>query len=196
MYPKNIQELINYFSYFPNIGPKTAERFIFYLMKKSPEELKKFIEAIKKLNETKICQICGYLAENSICPICADPKRDKSVICVIAEIPDLIAIEKTKEYKGTYHILGGVINRLQQIGPEKLNIKNLLNRIKNQSAKEIIFALNPDLEGETTTLYLLEKIRPYKIKITRLARGLPMGSDLTYADEITLSNALKKREQV
>jgi len=196
MYPKNIQNLIYYFSQFPNIGPKTAERFIFYLIKKSPSELQKLIDALKKLQEIKICQNCGNLAEDKLCSICLDPKRDKQTICVVAEIPDLIAIEKTNEYQGVYHILGGVIDQFRQIGPEKLNITNLLNRIKNNKIKELILALNPNLEGETTAFYLIEKIKPYKIKISRLARGLPMGSDLAYADEITLINAIKRRENI
>ncbi len=196
MYPKVVQALINYFSQFPNIGPKTAERFVLYLFQKSPEDLQKFTEMIQELKGVKICQICGNISEQLTCSICADQKRDRKTVCVIAEIPDLIAIEKTREYKGLYHILGGVINQFRQIGPEQLRIKNLLKRIENSQIREIILALNPNLEGETTSLYLIEKIKPYKIKISRLARGLPMGSDLSYADEITLMNALKRREEI
>jgi recombination protein RecR len=196
MYPKIIQELINYFSHFPNIGPKTAERFVFYLLKKSPEDLNKIAETIKKLQEIKFCQICGNLSEQATCSICSDPKRDRNIICVVAEIQDLMVLEKIKEYKGLYHVLGGTINQFKQITPEKLNIKNLLKRLENQKIREVILALNPDLEGETTALYLIDKIRPFRVKISRLARGLPTGSDLTYADEITLINAIKRRENI
>lgn len=195
-YPKNIQNLINEFSRFPTIGPKTAERFIFYLLKKSPQELIKLTELIKNLKNFSSCKICGNFSEKNICSICADTRRDHSTICLVAEPQDLMAIEKTNEYRGVYHILGGVINNIQGIGPEKIKIKELLERMKKNPIKEIILALNPDLEGETTSLYLINLLKPYKIKISRLARGLPMGSDLEYADEITLSNAIKRRETI
>jgi len=193
-YPKNIQDLIDEFSHFPTIGPKTAERFIFYLLKKSPQNLEKLADLIKNLKNFSSCRICGNFSEKNICPICADNQRDHSIICVVAEPQDLVAIEKTNEYHGVYHILGGVINNIQGTGPEKLRINELLQRIKKSPVKEIILALNPDLEGETTSLYLINLLKKYPIKITRLARGLPMGSDLEYADEITLSNAIKRRE--
>jgi recombination protein RecR len=193
-YPKNIQDLIDEFSHFPTIGPKTAERFIFYLLKKSPQNLEKLADLIKNLKNFSACRICGNFSEKNICPICADNQRDHSIICVVAEPQDLVAIEKTNEYHGVYHILGGVINNIQGTGPEKLRINELLQRVKKSPVKEIILALNPDLEGETTSLYLINLLKKYPIKITRLARGLPMGSDLEYADEITLSNAIKRRE--
>lgn len=198
MYPYNIQNLINEFSRFPTIGPKTAERFIFYLLKKSPPDLERLAELIKNLKKISFCQICGYYSEKDICAICGNPGRDKSTICVVSEPQDLIAIEKTNDYRGVYHILGGVINATQEIGPEQLTINQLINRAGKNEVKEIILALNPDLEGETTSLYLINLLKPYPaksgIKISRLARGLPMGSDLEYADEITLSNAIKRRE--
>ena len=211
MYPKNIQELINEFAEFPSIGPKTAERFIFYLIKKSPAQLEKLSLMIKDIKKMSLCPLCGNFSEKDICPICANKNRDHSIICVVADPQDLMALEKTHEYKGVYHLLGGVISTTQNIGPENLRFKQLLERIDKSATKvkEIILALNPDLEGETTSLYLINllkslKINPHTtnhnfsmgIKISRLGRGLPIGSDLEYADEITLSNALKRRETI
>lgn len=196
MYPKNIQNLIDDFSRFPTIGPKTAERFIFYLVKKSPADLERLAENIKNLKSLAACSICGNFSENHLCAICADKQRDQHTICVVAEPQDLMAIEKTKDYRGTYHILGGLIDVAHNTGPEQLTLKKLTQRIEKDSIKEIILALNPDLPGETTSLYLINLLKPLKIKISRLARGLPMGSDLEYADEITLSNALKRRETI
>ncbi|MGC9048642.1 MAG: recombination mediator RecR [Patescibacteria group bacterium] len=194
IYPPSLQNLINEFSRFPTIGPKTAERFVFYLLKKSPQGLEKLANLIKNLKQFSSCQICGNFSEKNICPICAERQRDHSTICLVAEPQDLMAIEKTNEYKGVYHVLGGVIDNIQGIDPEKLRINELLQRIKKNPIKEIILALNPDLGGETTSLYLIDLLKPFKIKITCLARGLPMGSDLKYADKITLSKAIKKRE--
>jgi len=198
MYPSRIQNLINEFSRFPTIGPKTAERFIFYLLKKSPQDLERLSEMIKNLKTISFCPQCGNFAESNRCTICVDKRRDQTTICVVAEPQDLMAIEKTNDYRGLYHILGGVINAPQGLGPEQLQINQLLARIKKNNVREIILALNPDLEGETTLLYLINLLKSNPtfswIKISRLARGLPMGSDLEYADEITLSNAIKRRE--
>jgi len=196
-YPSSIQSLIDHFSKLPTVGPKTAERYVFYLLKQHPESLQQFAQAIAELKEkTTICQTCLAIAEANPCPICADAKRNRSIICLVADSRDLLAIEATGQYQGLYHCLGGVINTIEGVKPEQLNIKQLLARLKPAVVKEIILAFNPDLEGETTALYLAKLLKPYKIKITRLAKGLPMGADLEYADEITLSNALKYRNEV
>jgi recombination protein RecR len=198
MYPKNIQDLINEFAQFPSIGPKTAERFIFYLMKKSPQQLEKLTIMVKNLKHLSLCPLCGNFMEKMVCPICANKNRDHSIICVVADPQDLMSVEKTRDFKGVYHLLGGTISTTQDIGPDTLRIQQLLQRIGKSvvKVKEIILALNPDLEGETTTLYLINLLKPLKLKMTRLARGLPIGSDLEYADEITLSNAIKRREVI
>ena len=196
-YPASIQNLIDYFTKLPTVGPKTAERYVFYLLKQHPEWLQQFAQAIAEVKEkTTICQTCLAIAESNPCQICSDQKRNHSVICLVADTRDMLAIEATKQYKGVYHILGGVINTIEGIKPDQLNLKALLNHLKQNSAKEIILAFNPDLEGETTAMYIAKLLKPYKIKITRLAKGLPMGADLEYADEITLSNALKYRNEM
>jgi recombination protein RecR len=234
MHPPIIQSLITAFSRFPSIGPKTAERFVFCLLKQPKEDLKKLSSAIQNLKDKiKFCSSCFNLCENEIdsppfrsrlasthlplpkalqlarpkssapglCSICQDPKRDQTTLCVVAEVQDLEVLEKTRQYQGVYHILGGTLNALEGVTPEKLRIKELINRIsgtKNPRIKirEIILALDSNLEGETTILYLTKLLKPFKVRLTRLARGLPMGSDLEYADEITLSNALRERKDV
>ncbi len=196
-FPSSIQNLINEFNKLPGIGPKTSERLVFYLLKQNPEELSKFARALEGMKNTiNFCGVCGNISEQNPCPICADPKRDKGIICVVSEVFDLMAIENTGEYNGLYHVLGGYLNPLEGITPEDIRIRELVERLKNNSTKEIILALNPDLEGESTVIYLGKLLKPLKIKITRLARGLPMGANLEYADEITLLNALKGRGEI
>lgn len=188
---------MEYFSKLPTVGPKTSERYVFYLLKQHPEWLQEFAQAIAEVKEkTAVCRICQAIAETNPCVICSDQKRNHSVVCLVADTRDMLAIEATKQYNGVYHILGGVINTIEGIKPDQLNIKALLNNLKQNSAKEIILAFNPDLEGETTSMYIAKLLKPHKIKITRLAKGLPMGADLEYADEITLSNALKYRNEM
>jgi recombination protein RecR len=196
-YPASIQNLIDHFSKLPTVGPKTAERYVFYLLKEHPEWLQQFAQAIAELKEkTTICRICLSIAETNPCYLCSDQKRNHSVICLVADTRDMLAIESTKQYNGVYHILDGVINTIEGIKPEQLNLKQLLSRLKQTAVKEIILAFNPDLEGETTSMYIAKLLKPHKIKITRLAKGLPMGADLEYADEITLTNALKYRSEI
>ena len=196
-YPKSIQTLIDHFSKLPTVGPKAAERYVFYLLKQHPEWLQQFAQAIAEVKEkTTVCRTCLAIAESNPCQICSDQKRNHSVICLVADTRDMRAIEAIKQYNGVYHILGGVINTIEGIKPEQLNIKHLLARLKTAPVKEMILAFNPDLEGETTAMYILKLLKPSKIKITRLAKGLPMGADLEYADEITLSNALKYRSEL
>lgn len=196
-FPPSIQNLINHFSRLPTVGPKTAERFVFYLLRANPEELQKFAQGIAELKEkTTVCQTCFAYAETNPCAICAGDKRDKNSLCVVADTRDMLSIEATKQYNGQYHILGGQLNAILGVKPEQLNINPLLERIKKNQIKEIILALNPNLEGETTSMYLVKILKPFNLKITRLAKGLPMGSDLEYADEMTLANALKYRNEV
>jgi len=199
MYPKTIQKLIELFSKFPTVGPRTAARFVFYLMGKPGEEIEELINSISDLKKNvKICPLCfnSYEGEESeSCKICSHPSRDKSLLCVIANETDLTAIEKTKKYQGLYFILGGTVSGLKKADIEKLRIKGLQERIKNHpEIKEIILAINPTTEGEATTLYLERLIKPLNKKISRLGRGLPVGAELEYADEETLGSALEGRK--
>lgn len=204
-YPDIIQNLINKFSRLPGLGPKSAERLVFYLLKLPNDDLKKLAKDLENLKgEIKVCQNCFNFSSQNPCEICSDKKRDYSTICVVAQPSDLQVIEKTGEYQGLYHILGGVLNPVEGVTPDQLKIRELINKVKSslskvQSSKpikEIIIATNPDLEGESTAMYLARQLKPFKIKITRLAKGLPMGSNLEYADEITVSNALKGRREL
>jgi len=194
MYPKVVQELIKQFSQFPHIGPKSAQRFIFYLLQKSPAQLDKLVADLKELKTINRCSVCYNITQDKICSICRDRRRDQSTVCLVAGVPDLAAIEETGEYQGVYHVLGGLIDQAQNIGPEQLRIKSLIKRLEKGNIKEVVFALSPSLNGETTILYLKKKLASLPIRVTRLARGLPMGSDLIYADQITLSSALKDRK--
>ena len=203
-YPLAIQNLIDQFSELPTVGPKTAERYVFYLLKQNPEKLKNLAQAIAELKEkTTICQTCLAISESNPCQICSDVSRNKQVICIVANTQNMLSIEATGEFKGLYHILGGLINTIESIKPEQLNIKQLIEKVKQnkipqprtvqRGGQEIILALDPTLEGETTAMYLVKLLKPCSLKITRLAKGLPMGTDLEYADEMTLANALKNR---
>jgi len=198
-FPAAIQNLIDYFSKLPTVGPKTAERYAFYLLKQDAEELQKFAQAIAELKEkTTICQTCLAVSETNPCTICLDKNRNKKQICLVADSRDMLVVEATKQFNGLYFALGGLLNTIAGVGPEQLNVKQLISRLKSSQIAEIILALNPNLEGETTILYIVKLIKSLnlKIKITRLAKGLPSGSDLEYADEITLANALKYRNEM
>lgn len=195
--PTSLEKLINEFEKLPGIGPKTAERLSFYLLKSKKEDLDQFAKIISELkNNITICSLCQNIAESNPCPICSDKKRNQSIICVVEEPQDAMVLEKTREYTGLYHVLGGAISPINNIGPEDLKIKELLARVQNnKNIKEIILATNPNLEGEATAMYISKLLKPLGLKITRIARGLPSGGDLEYADEITLSNALKGRKE-
>ena len=195
-YPEPIKKLMEAFAKLPGIGPKTAERFVFYLLKKPAEEIDELSQSLEGLKSNNlICNTCFNIADKDPCYICRDPGRDKKTVCIVAEAHDLASIEATGEYIGLYHVLDGVLNPLAGITPEKLHIKELISRVKENKPDEIILALNPDMEGESTVLYLKKLLQPLNVKLTRLARGLPMGADLEYADEVTLVNALKNRSQ-
>lgn len=194
-YPHSIQNLIDRLSLLPSVGPKTAERYVFYLLNQDEERLNELAEAIKDLKQkTTVCQTCLAAAENNPCSICANENRSDELLCVVENLQDLVAIESTKQYQGKYFILGGLINTIYGIGPEKLNTEKLIKIIQKKNIKELILALNFTLEGETTALYL-NKILKNKLKITRLAKGLPAGSDLEYADQTTLTSAFKYRSE-
>lgn len=202
MFPKTIQKLIDLFSKFPTVGPRTAARFVFYLMGKKDEEIEEIIKTISELKKNvRMCSFCFNPFEPAadamkaeLCPICSNPSRDKTLLCVVANETDLMTIEKTKKYNGLYFILGGTVSSLKKTDIEKLRIKELEERLKNHlEIKEIILALNPTPEGQTTTLYLERLLKPLNKKITRLGRGLPVGGELEYADEETLSSALESR---
>ncbi len=197
MLPNPIKNLIFHFNKLPGIGTKTSEKFVFHLLKLSPQEIQEFAQAILDLKtKIKTCNICYNFSEVSPCSICSDQKRDKKVICIVAKPQDIHPIESTHKFNGVYHILGGLIDNLAGVTPDKLNIKQLEERLKANQVEELILAFNPDIQGEATTIYLQKILKPLNIKITRLGRGLPMGADLEYADEITLSNALEYRNEL
>jgi recombination protein RecR len=178
----------------PSIGKKTAQRLALYLLKTDSEQFDSLIEALENLKtKLKFCKRCFNLSEEDLCIVCKNTKRDGEKICVVEEASDVIAIEKTHEYNGLYHVLGGVLSPLAGVTPESLKIKEFLKRLENESIKEIILALNPDTEGEATALYLSKLIKPLKIKVTRIARGLPIGGDLEFADEATIGRAIINR---
>src|SRR4030042_2885905 len=191
-FPKSFQKLIDHFSSLPSIGPKLAERLVLYLWKQDKEELEDFGEGLKSLkNNIKFCKNCFNIAENGLCVICSDKKRDPSIICVVEEPLDIIAIEKTRIMRGLYHVLGGTITA--QNGKD-LKISELKNRLKSGNIREVIIATNPTTEGEATALYLARLIKPLNIEVTRLARGLPTGGDIEYSDGATLSGAFEGRK--
>lgn len=198
-YPHSIQALIDQFSKFPGIGEKMAQRFVFYLLRQSPQDLMRLSKLLMNLHDaTTICGVCQNYAERNPCIICSSPSRDRGSICVVAQSHDIGALERTGEYQGMYHVLGGNINILEGITPDKLKVKELIERIDDPRYKvtEIILAFNPDLEGESTNLYLSKLLKNHEIKITRLARGLPRGADIDYADEVTLGDAMKSRREI
>ncbi|MBT1173732.1 recombination protein RecR [Bifidobacterium sp. MA2] len=195
-YDGAIQRLIDAFNRLPGIGPKGAQRIAFYLLGADAQEAADLADAIAEVKaKVRFCDVCGNVCESSPCPICADPRRDHTVICVVEEPKDVMSIERTREYRGLYHVLGGAINPMANVGPSDLNIANLLERLKDDQVKEIILALDPNIEGEATTTYLSRLLSPLGVKVTRLASGLPVGSDLEYADEITLGRALAGRRE-
>ena len=197
IYPKSIASLIEHFQKFPSVGPKSAQRMAFYLLRMPISEVEKFAQSmIDAKQNTKTCEVCFNLSATSPCEICQSSQRDKSTICVVAETKDLIAIEKTNEYKGLYHVLQGLISPMDGIGADDIRIKELLNRLTDENIKEIILALSPSVEGEATSLYLNKLIKPFGIKISRIAFGLPVGADLEFADDITIAKAIEGRREL
>ncbi len=196
MYPATIKNLIEQLMTLPSIGPKTAERLALFLAAKPKIKITKLIKSLQEIEKLKVCQLCNNFSDTNPCPICNNPNRQKKIICVVANSSDLEVIESTGKFNGLYHVLGGLIDPLGGITPDKLFIKELVNRIKNDNIQEIILAFDANIQGETTTSYLKNILKNLKITISRLARGIPMGSDLEYTDELTLSSALENRKKL
>jgi recombination protein RecR len=198
-YPKPLAKLVGALEKLPGVGPKSAQRMAFYILRTSDEEARQLTDAINEVRE-KItqCKVCYNFADKDICDICASEKRDKSTICVVAEPRDVIAMEKTNEYRGVYHVLQGVISPMDGIGPDMLRIRELIERVLSGSVKEIILATNPTIEGDTTAMYVAKMLRQLEpaLKITRIAHGMPVGGDLDYADQATLIRALEWRREI
>jgi recombination protein RecR len=195
--PAALTALIERLVRLPGVGPKTAQRLAFYLLKAPREDAAALAEAIVALKDrTRLCQRCFNLSEADLCGVCTDPRRDASLLCVVEEINDLLAIEKTREFRGLYHVLGGSLSPLDGRGPEQIRAKELQARLESSDTREVILATNPNVEGEATALYLLRVLKPFPVKVTRIARGLPMGGDLEYADEATLARALEGRREI
>ncbi|MDO8490075.1 MAG: recombination mediator RecR [bacterium] len=198
-YPTSIRLLIEQFAKFPGIGEKAAQRFVFFLLRQPAAEHLKLAKLIMNLHDSvTVCLNCYNYSERTPCAICGSASRDRSQLCVVAQSHDVAALEKTREYKGLYHVLGGNINILEGITPDKLKVRELIERIKDSNKKiaEVILAFNPDLEGESTNLYLSKLLKSYPVSVTRLARGLPRGADIDYADEVTLGDAMKSRREI
>lgn len=197
MYEGIVQDLIDEFARLPGVGPKGATRIAFYLLNSDNSEVERFAQVLKEVKEkVRFCKECYNVAENELCRICGDIRRDSSGICVVEEPKDVLAVERTREFRGRYHVLGGAISPIDGIGPDDLRIKELMTRLADGKVTEIILATDPNLEGEATATYLARLISPLGLKVTRLASGLPVGGDLEYADEITLGRAFEGRRQV
>jgi recombination protein RecR len=195
--PKPVTRLIDELCRLPGIGPKTASRLTYFLLRSSPEQVVALSEAIRQVKEcTVVCTTCFNIAESSPCSICSDPNRDQTQICVVEEPLDVLAIERTRQYHGLYHVLQGAISPVEGIGPAEIRINELLTRTRGASVREVLLATNPNLEGEATAMYIARQIAPLGLRVTRLARGLPVGGDLEYADEVTLAQALEGRREV
>jgi recombination protein RecR len=197
VYEGAVQELIDELGRLPGIGPKSAQRIAFHILEADPEDMKRLVDAVVHVKErVKFCTICGNISEQETCSICRDPRRDPTAICVVEESKDVVAIERTRSFRGRYHVLGGAINPIAGIGPEQLRIRELLNRLSDGQIQEIIIATDPNLEGEATATYLARMLKTIGITVTRLASGLPVGGDLEYADEITLGRAFEGRRNL
>ena len=195
MYEGIIQDLIDELGKLPGIGPKSAQRIAFHIIQSENIDVTKLAEILRDVkSKVKFCVECGNISEDQKCQICSDPRRDSKFICVVEESKDVLAIEKTREFQGKYHVLGGAISPIDGIGPENLRIKELLTRL--QDVEEVILATDPNLEGEATATYLLRLLKPIGVKVSRLASGLPVGGDLEYADEVTLGRAFEGRRKI
>jgi len=193
IYLEPIGKLMNQFSKLPGVGTKTAQRYSYKVINMTDAEANEFAEAILNVKKNvRYCKICGNFSENDVCDICKN--RESDIICVVKEPKDVIAIEKLHEFKGVYHVLHGVISPMQRLGPDEIKIKELLDRINNGNVSEVIIATNPDVEGDITATYIANLLKPFNVKVTRLAHGIPIGSDLEYTDEVTLSKAFADRK--
>ncbi len=194
---QTLQSAIDEFNKFPGIGRKTAQRLTLYLLRRNTDDFEQFVAVVRALKE-KIheCPICFNFTEHDVCEICSSPKRERGQICIVEDASDIMAIEKSNEYRGLYHVIGGVLSPLSGVHPEDLKIKELLVRLRDDEVKEIIMAVNPDTEGEATSLYLYKMLKPMGIKVSRLARGIPIGGDLEYSDEATIGRAVIDRSAI
>jgi recombination protein RecR len=195
VYPKQLDKLIQELQKLPSIGAKTAQRLALHILD-HPDEAHSLANALMGARSIKLCRQCFNISSEDLCDICADNRRSQEMICVVEEAKDIIALERARQYNGLYHVLGGVIAPMEGIGPEKLKITELLDRLKKNPIREVIIATNPNLEGEATALYLSKLLKPLGVKVTRIASGIPVGGDLEYADEMTLSKALEGRRPV
>jgi recombination protein RecR len=197
LYAGPVQALIDELGRMPGVGPKSAQRIAFYLLKLSKEDAQRLAEAINEVKERiSFCTRCYNIAEGELCGLCLDERRDPTVVCVVEEPRDIVAVEKTQEFRGRYHVLQGAINPIEGVGPEQLRVKELLARVDAEGLVEVILCTNPNIEGEATAMYLARLLKPLGLKVTRIASGLPVGGDLEYADELTLGRALEGRREV
>lgn len=197
MLPHSVERLINEFARLPGIGPKTASRLTFYLLRASDEQATELAAALDALkSSTQLCSICMNITESDPCPVCSDDGRESEVLCIVEEPLDVVAIERSRAYNGRFHVLHGVISPVEGIGPDDLKIAELIRRLEEDDFQEVIVATNATLEGDSTALYLQRRLAPYNLKLTRLARGLPVGGDLEYTDEITLGRAVEGRQEM
>ncbi|MEI6374183.1 MAG: recombination mediator RecR [Actinomycetes bacterium] len=197
MYEGALADLIDELGRLPGIGPKSAQRIAFYLLAADPEDVRRLAHALIEVKErVKFCRVCGNVSEEDECRICRDPRRDLSMICVVEESKDVIAIERTREFRGRYHVLGGAISPIEGVGPDDLRIRELMTRLADGAVTEVILATDPNLEGEATATYLARLLSPLGVAVSRLASGLPVGGDLEYADEVTLGRAFEGRRRV
>lgn len=197
MFSGPLSDLIDELARLPGVGPKTAQRLAFHLLKVDSADAKRLADAITRVkNEIRFCARCFNVTTTELCEYCTDERRDRTLICAVEEAPDIVAVEKTGEYRGMYHVLGGAISPIDGIGPDDLHIAELLDRIKQDGVKEVIVATNPNVEGEATAMYLARLIDPLGVEVSRIASGLPVGGDLEYADEVTLGRALEGRRRL
>ncbi len=196
-YPPSMENLIQHLMKLPGVGPKTAQRLAFHLLHAPESDAMGLAFAIQEARETiRRCQICGNLSDEDICPVCRDPGRDRTVLCVVEQPKDVLVMEKTREFRGLYHVLHGAISPMEGIGPKELTIELLMNRLRAGGIQEVIMTTNPNVEGDATAHYLARQIKPLNIKVTRIAHGVPVGGDLEYADEATLAQALSGRKEI
>jgi recombination protein RecR len=189
-----LENAVNEFARLPGIGKKTALRLVLHLLKQDVNDVAHFSEVIAKMRtDIKFCQRCFNVSDGDICSICANSMRKQDMICVVENIRDVIAIESTQQYSGTYHVLGGIISPLDGVGPDQLNIESLITRVQKEKTQEIIFALNPNIQGDTTIYYIQKKLQPFNVRVTTIARGIAFGGELEYADEMTLGRSLQNR---
>src|SRR5881227_1357378 len=197
MYEGAVQDLIDELGRLPGVGPKSAQRIAFHLLAADPVDVRRLVTALTEVKDkVRFCTICGNVAEEEQCRICRDPRRDVAVICVVEEPKDVVAIERTREFRGRYHVLGGAISPIEGVGPDDLRVKELMTRLMNGTVTELIIATDPNLEGEATAAYLARLVAPLGMTVSRLASGLPVGGDLEYADEVTLGRAFEGRRRI